>query len=111
MLDLKIARLTPRDIEAIRAFEKTLDARVCLVAVEHEAALYVLEAKLGPNDWQRVDTVYPEIEGIRAYFTDPEAARLAKSALKSFLLSKKAAALIKRPIRIRLSVPVADEED
>lgn len=111
MLDLKIARLSQKDVQAIRTFEKTLDADVCLVAVERGEALYVLEAKMGPNKWQRVDSVYPEIEGIRAYYNDPDEARTSKSALKTFLLSGKAGLLKKRPIRIRLSVPVAEEED
>ncbi|MGD8251828.1 MAG: hypothetical protein PVH30_02750 [Desulfobacterales bacterium] len=111
MNDLRIARLSQKDIEAIRECEKTLDRAVCLVAVEKGKALYVLEAKLGPNQWQRIDRVYPEIEGITAYFSDPEAAKTAKSSLKTFLLSGKTRSLIKRPIRIRLSVPMTDEED
>ncbi|MFZ7124758.1 MAG: hypothetical protein ACOWWM_01210 [Desulfobacterales bacterium] len=111
MKDLKFARLSQTDIERIRAFEKTLEADVCLVAVEHHSALYVLEAKMSPSEWRRVDRVYPSIEGIQAYFSDPDNARAAKAGLKSFLLSRKAEDLVKRPIRIRLSVPVADEEE
>jgi hypothetical protein len=111
MPQLKIARLSPEDLEAIRAFEKTLEGNVCLVAVEPEEALYVLEAKMGPNDWRRVDRVYTEIGAAGAYFTDLDAARAAKSSLKGFLLSRKAFGIVKRPLRIRLSVPMVDEED
>ena len=96
-------------MEAIRAFEKTLSGNVCLLAVEKSEALYVLEAKLAPNRWLRVDRTYPEIEDLKAFFDRHEDAHDAKTALKAFLNSAKARNITKRPIRIRLSVPIIDD--
>jgi hypothetical protein len=93
----------------IRDLEQTLGDRVCLLAVEKEDALYVLEAKMAPNRWKRIDRVYPEIENLKAFFQQHEDAHDAKAALKSFLNSGRAKHLQKRPIRIRLSVPVIDD--
>jgi hypothetical protein len=108
MLNVKVAQLPPEDLEAIRAFEKTLSVNVCLLAVEKNEALYVLEAKLGPNRWQRVDRAYPEIGRLKAFYDRHEDAHEAKAALKAYLNSKAARELTKRPIRIRLSVPLID---
>jgi hypothetical protein len=109
MRNVKAAQLSPEDLKAIRDLEKTLGGNVCLLAVEKEGALYVLEAKLGPNRWRRVDQVYPEIDGLKPFFQRHEDAHDAKAALKSFLNSPKGRTLHKRPIRIRLSVPVIDD--
>ena len=109
MLNVKVAQLPPEDLEAIRKFEKTLSGNVCLLAVEKSQALYVLEAKLGPNKWQRVDRTYPEIRDIKAFFDRHQDAHDAKAALKAFLNSAGARQITKRPIRIRLSVPIIDE--
>ena len=68
-----------------------------------------LEAKVAPNRWQRIDRVYPEIEKLQAFFQRLEDAHDAKAALKSLLNSTKGKTLHKRPIRIRLSVPVIDD--
>jgi hypothetical protein len=108
MLNVKVAQLPPEDLEAIRAFEKTLSVNVCLLAVERNEALYALEAKLAPNRWQRVDRTYPEIAGLKAFYDNHEDAHEAKAALKAYLNSKAARELAKRPIRIRLSVPLID---
>ena len=108
MFEVKVAKLSPTDLQAIRDLEKSLGGNFCLLAVEKEGALYVLEAKIAPNHWQRVDTVYPEIDGLRAFFRRHEDAHHAKAALKAFLNSNKAKSLQKRPIRIRLSVPLVD---
>ncbi|MGD9329774.1 MAG: hypothetical protein PVJ53_00610 [Desulfobacterales bacterium] len=109
MLDVKVAQLSPADLQAIRDLEQSLGDRVCLLAIEKEGALYVLEAKMAPNRWQRIDQVYPEIEDLRVFYRRHEDAHHAKAALKSFLNSAKANSLQKRPIRIRLSVPVIDD--
>jgi len=109
MLNVKVAELSPDELKAVRDLEKTLGGKVCLLAVEKEGALYVLEAKIAPNRWERIDRVYPEIEGLKAFFQRHEDAHDAKAALKSFLNSAKAKQLQKRPIRIRLSVPVIDD--
>ncbi len=109
MLNVKVAQLLPEDLEAIRNFEKTLKGDVCLLAVEKSEALYVLEAKLAPNRWQRVDRSYPEIDDLRAFFDSHQDAHDAKAALKAFLNSTGARHLTKRPIRIRLSVPIIDD--
>jgi hypothetical protein len=109
MLNVKVAQLSPEELKAIRDLEKTLNDAVCLLAVEKKGALYVLEAKMAPNRWKRIDRVYPEIEDLQAFFQRHEDAHDAKAALKSFLNSPKAKSLQKRPIRIRLSVPVIDD--
>lgn len=109
MLNVKVAQLSPDDLKAIRDLEKRLGDQVCLLAVEKEGALYALEAKMAPNRWERIDRVYPEIEDLKAFFQRHEDAHDAKAALKSFLNSAKAKHLQKRPVRIRLSVPVIDD--
>jgi hypothetical protein len=100
--DLRFAALSPEDLDTIRALEKKLGPGIQLVAMETKAVLYVLEAKMAPNQWQRVDTVYPEIKGINAYYAAEEAAREAKGWLKGFLINNKLSPRPKkRPIRIR----------
>ena len=100
MEDIRIARLSEEDIQTIREIEKKLGNEYCLVAVEKKNVLYVLEAKLGPTHWERVDHVYPEIDQLRAYYNDYDAVKDSKSALKRYLLSSKTSQP-KRPIRIR----------
>jgi hypothetical protein len=109
MLNVTVAQLSPAELKAIRDLEKSLGDKVCLLAVEKASALYALEAKMGPNHWERIDLVYPEIDNLSAFFRCHEDAHDAKAALKSFLNSAKAKSLQKRPIRIRLSVPVIDD--
>ena len=109
MLNVKVAQLQPEDLEAIRAFEKTLRSNVCLLAVEKSEALYVLEAKLAPNRWQRVDRAYPEIADLKAFYDRHQDAHSAKAALKAYLNSAGARKITKRPIRIRLSIPIIDD--
>ena len=100
--DLKIAALSPEDIETIKALENKLGPDIRLVAVESKDVLYALEAKMAPNEWQRVDEVYPEIKGIKAYYNDQDAAREAKGWLKGFLINNNLNPKPKkRPIRIR----------
>lgn len=97
----RIAKLKPEEIEAIRRLEENLGNRFCLLAVEKLESLYVLEAKVAPNAWERIDKVYPEIEGLKAYYLSEEDARLAKASIKSLLMGKLRGSLEKRPIRIR----------
>jgi hypothetical protein len=100
--DLKIAVLSPEDLETIRALEQKLGPHIRLVAVETKDVLFALEAKMAPNQWQRVDTVYPEIKGIKAYYAEDETAREAKGWLKGFLINNTLSPKPKkRPIRIR----------
>lgn len=100
--ELRIATLSAEDIETIRTLEKKLGPDIRLVAVETKDVLYALEAKMAPNEWQRVDTVYPEIKGIKAYYSQKEAAKEAKGWLKGFLINNKLTPKPqKRPIRIR----------
>lgn len=107
--DIKIAKLNPEDLAVIKALERKLGDNICLVAVERREVIYALEAKLAPNQWQRVDETYPEIEGLRAYFSDYDKAKEAKNALKSYLGSPQAKRLLKkRPLRIRQIVHTQD---
>jgi hypothetical protein len=109
--NLKIAALSPEDLETIREIEKKLGSGIRLVAVAAKDVRFVLEAKMAPNEWQRVDTVYPEITNIKAYHADQEAARDAKGWLKGFLINNKLDPKPrKRPIRIRRVVDTEHSE-
>ncbi len=98
--DVQFANLGPDEVATIKALEKKLGDDIRLVAVRSKAVLYVLEAKMAPNQWLRVDRAYPQIEKLKAYFNDYEAAKESKAALKRFLINNKLS-LRKRPIRIR----------
>jgi hypothetical protein len=109
---LKIAELSPEDIETIRALEKKLGPTIRLVAVEAKSVIYALEAKMAPNQWQRVDTVYPEIKDIKAYYANEEHAKQAKGWLKGFLINNTLNPKPqKRPIRIRQVVNTENSHD
>ena len=101
MPDSKVADLTEEKIENIRELESKLGDNICLVAMERAGAIYVLEAKLAPNAWERVDKVYPELENLRAYYVSQEDAHLTESSLKKLLNGPVKQKLKKRPIRIR----------
>jgi hypothetical protein len=108
--DLKIATLSPEDLDTIRNLERKLGPTIRLVAVETKDVLYALEAKMGPNAWQRVDTVYPEIKDIKAYYAELEYAKEAKAWLKGFLINNTLDPKPrKRPIRIRQVVNTEKE--
>lgn len=107
--DIKIAQLSKADIAVIKTLEKKLGDNICLVAVEKKEVIYAVEAKLAPNQWQRVDHSYPEIEGLKAYFSNYDMAKDAKNALKSYLNSPQAKRMIKKhPLRIRQIVHTQD---
>jgi hypothetical protein len=107
--DIKIAKLDPEDIAVIKALEQKLGENICLVAVEKKDVIYALEAKLAPNKWQRVDQTYPQIEGLKAYYSDYDKIKDAKNSLKSYLLSPKAKRFLKKyPLRIRQIVRAQD---
>lgn len=109
--DLRIAVLSPEDLETIQDLERKLGANIRLVAVETKDVLYALEAKMAPNQWQRVDTVYPEIKDIKVYYTEHGSAREAKGWLKGFLISNNLNPKpIKRPIRIRQVVNTENDD-
>lgn len=100
--EVQFANLSPEEIATIKSLEKKLGDDISLVAVKSTAVLYVLEAKLAPNQWLRVDRVYPQIEQLKAYYSDYNHAKEAKAALKRFLINNKLSAnIVKRPIRIR----------
>jgi hypothetical protein len=100
--ELNIATLSTEDLETIRRLERKLGPDIRLVAVKARNVLYALEAKMGPNRWQRVDSVYPEIKGIKAYYPNQETAKAAKGWLKGFLINNTLSPKPKkRPIRIR----------
>lgn len=100
--DLTVAVLSEEDLETIQRIEEKLGPDIRLVAVEAKDVLYVLEAKMAPNVWDRVDLVYPEIRGMKAYFTDVNLAKEAKGVLKGFLINNNLSPKPqKRPIRVR----------
>lgn len=96
----QIAELDPEALEAIRELEEKL-GHICLLAVEKNEALYVLDAKLAPNHWESIEQVYPEIDNLKAFYGTEEEARLAKGALKNYLIAGKKRGIVKRPIRVR----------
>jgi len=101
MADPKVADLTEDKIKNIQELEKQLGDNICLIAIEKLGGLYVLEAKIAPNLWERADRVYPEIKDLRAYYTAHEDAHITKSSLKKLLNSQAKKTLLKRPLRIR----------
>ncbi len=98
---MKIAQLGEKELEIIRTTEESLNGNICLLAVEKVERLYVLEAKVAPHVWERVDRVYAEIEGLRAYYCTEDDAKLAKASLKSLLQGRWKNRVAKYPIRIR----------
>lgn len=100
-MDSKFADLSDEKIAIIRDLEDKLGDNICLVAMEKTGSLYALEAKLGPNNWERVDKVYPEIKDLRPYYASKEDAHLTKSSLKKLLATKKNLKERKLPIRMR----------
>ena len=95
-----MADLNTEDLEEIRSLEKKL-GDICLLAVEKRDAIYALEAKTAPNVWETVDRVFPDIENLRAYYSDEKTAHLSKGALKTFLNSNRRYQRLKKPIRVR----------
>jgi hypothetical protein len=108
--NLTAASLDADQIKAIQVLEKKLGVGIRLVAVAAKKELYAVEAKLAPNEWRRIDKVYPEIEGIKAYYLHKETAVEVKSWLKVFLNNNTLAPKPKkRPIRIRRVSPTETE--
>jgi hypothetical protein len=106
---ITIVNLSEEYLKAIRDLEKKIGDDVCLVAIHKRDVLYVIEAKLSPNVWNRVDIVYPEIKNLKSYYNDYNNAKLSKSSLKTFLINNKVKLnLIKRPIRIRQIINTKD---
>lgn len=100
-MEPKIAEISQKHIEEIQALERKLGSGVCLVAVEKQAEMYAIEAKLEPNIWERVDLVYPQIDGLKAFYENRDDAHTAKAALKSLLNNKPTLKRVKKPIRLR----------
>lgn len=65
-----------------------------------ESPCFALEAKMGPNHWQAIDEVYPQIELPSLYLIWDEA-KSAKNRLKGLLLGPYRNQFKKRPIRIQ----------
>ncbi|MGD8387093.1 MAG: hypothetical protein PVG49_08120 [Desulfobacteraceae bacterium] len=96
---LQPARLDEEEIACIRRLEADLGDRVCLLAVEKQP-LFVLEAKVGPNAWQNIQEVYPDLH-LGGTYLEREEAHLVKASLKTLLLGAWKGRLKKRPVRIR----------
>lgn len=63
--------------------------------------LFILEAKIAPNIWEDIQTVYPQNEIFSLYKTKEEA-NTAKTKLKSLLTVRWKGKFKKYPIRIRV---------
>jgi len=63
--------------------------------------MFVLEAKLAPNEWQQVDRVYPEIPQIKSFFRFEDDAKDFKAKLKNVIKQTNGVKENKKPIRIR----------
>ena len=106
---INIVALSEEDLKEIRDLEKKISDDICLVAVRKIDVLYVIEAKLSPNVWNRVDAVYPEIKELKPYYNNYDDAKASKSALKTFLIHNKVKLNItKRPVRIRQIINTKD---
>jgi len=100
--DIRIAALDEEDIQIIRELEQKLGDDICLVAVHKRDVIYALEAKMSPSEWRRVDEVYPEVEGLKAFFNHYDEIKESKAALKRLLIANKGKMKEKkRPVRIR----------
>ena len=55
--ELEFADLTPEQMAVVAEAEQKLPADVRLVAVKRTSEMYVLEAKLAPNEWLRVEQI------------------------------------------------------
>ena len=73
----------------------------------HGERCFLLEAKLGPNEWCPIGEVYPH-SGVHGPFAIREDADQAKSKLKSLLLGAWKGKYRKRPIRIRAVERIAN---
>jgi len=93
------AKLDQDTIARIRGLEAHLDADVCLLAVKRPR-LFVIEAKISPNEWKSIHTIYPQLD-MSAYYTEKDDAVMAKSAIKSLLNGKWKQRIKKHPLRIR----------
>ena len=81
-----------------------------MTATDPGQSCFVLEAKIGPNDWAGVDQVYPLFpQGGR--FDHEEAALMAKSRLKTLLAGKWKAQYRKYPIRVREMIRTPGEDE
>ncbi len=105
MYDLEkitLVDLSEENLKKIRDLEKKIGNDICLVAVHKRDILYIIEAKLSPNVWEKVNIVYPQIKDLKSYYNDYDAAKTSKAGLKNFLIHNKVKLNItKRPVRIR----------
>ena len=65
-----------------------------------EKLVYILEAKTAPNQWQKISSIYPDIDIVCQHPTKEDAFE-AKSRLKSLLAGRYQGVYKKRPIRIK----------
>ncbi len=77
-------------------------------AMEENNHLWILEAKVEPNDWQSVDQAFSGLRPLVASFDSEAKAKSAKTKLKSYLSSTAERKLLKLPIRIRRIEAPAD---
>lgn len=83
----------------IHTLEDTRSGDVCLVKIK-EPHYFVVEAKVGPNDWRPIEEIYPHIEVVSSHIKWDHA-KFAKNKLKGLLLGPYKNETKKRPIRIR----------
>ncbi len=66
--------------------------------------IFILEAKVAPNQWDEITSIYPRLE-MESRYDDKEEALIAKAKLKWILAGSWKKTYKKRPIRIRETVP------
>jgi hypothetical protein len=100
VLHIALNKLTPEQLEQVHTLELSMP-QVRLLPVDASQAIYIIEAKLGPNQWEPVSQVYTEIEDLRSYYLDERDALSAKASLKALLRSNRKMQAMKLPIRVR----------
>lgn len=70
------------------------------IEIPMEENLYILEAKVGPNNWKEIVDIYPDM-GIESRYSSEKQALLTKSKLKSSLSTNWKGKYKKHPIRVR----------
>jgi hypothetical protein len=99
MFRVFLADLTSGQIAQIKRLEADI-TNIRLLPVKSSDELFVIEAKVAPNNWKPVHQVYTEVKYLASYYAEESAAVMAKSALKSNLRHRKFKQT-KLPIRVR----------
>ena len=85
--------------DAVTPLKSKTNGGICLMQEQHQS-FFVLEAKIAPNKWQTIQTVYP-LDDLPIFYFKRNEAVAVKAALKTRLLGKWKNRVKKYPIRVR----------